>query len=171
MLDIIGIMKTAADILRQAFLCARDNADERNSAADSWMDLLRQGDIYAIDSAAQQARAAGIALANRFIFACLDDNPAEERAVWVFMPLDQWARTRQLYAVSGPIAPLLPDGAIEIAEGTWMWDDAKSKIDRAMSLMAHGFVWHPAFQKRVDRTQVELTVALARANRAAGPRP
>lgn len=166
-------MRSLSDILNRARLSARESAAPSNRAADEWMANLASGAIYALDAALQDnlRRTAGTALANRFIFACLDDNPGEEREAWVFMPLARWAQTGRLYALTGPLEGLLPEGALEIAEGTWMWDEQKSKLDRALSLMAHGFIWHPAFQKRVDKTQINLTIALARLARGLPPSP
>lgn len=145
-------------------LSAVERDSRANEAADEFMRLIAAMDIFMIDEAARLRliRMAGTALANRFVFACLDDDPGSERAVWVFMPLSIWAGTRQLFTVPAPLDPLLPDDAMEVGDGVWLWDDNKSKTDRALALMARGFIWDPTFQRRVDATQEPLIAAIAR---------
>jgi hypothetical protein len=128
-------------------------------------------DYYMITDAqrAYLKRAAGAALANRFIFACLDDDPDHESAVWVFAPLAAWAGAGQVNTIPAPLEDLLPSGATEIADGVWMWADGKNKADRAMALLTEGFIWDPAFQTLIDRTQTGMLATMQRLHALHGP--
>lgn len=133
-----------------------------NDAADEIVELVRRMDYLMITDSqrAYLKRLAGAALANRFVFACLDDDPGSDRAVWVFAPVDVWAKAAQSFTIPAPIEDFLPEGATEIAEGVWMWEDTKNKAERAVALMAEGFIWDEAFQRRIDATQTALIATL-----------
>jgi hypothetical protein len=133
-----------------------------NDAADEIVELVRRMDYLMITDSqrAYLKRVAGAALANRFVFACLDDDPGGDRAVWVFAPIDTWANIAQSFTIPAPLEDFLPAGAMEIAEGVWMWEDTKNKVERAVALMAEGFIWDEAFQRRIDATQTGLIATL-----------
>ncbi|MBU0799782.1 MAG: hypothetical protein KKA05_02140 [Alphaproteobacteria bacterium] len=166
-------MQSIKDIMNRSALTTVEQDRAANDAADELMTLMLRMDIYMIEPQHRQRlqKMAGGALANRFVFACRDDNPDDEEPVWVFMPLEVWAKTGLAYTLPCPIEHLLPPGAFEIADGTWLWPDSKNKTDRALALMAQGFIWDPAFQHRVDNTQSTLTQTIARLNRPPAPQP
>jgi hypothetical protein len=163
-------VRRISDIMNSSALSRVEDEALPNAAADELMQLMINTDIFMIDprQRARLQQLAGAALANRFVFACLDDNPAEERRVWVFTPLAVWAKTGQMFDLPCPIGHLLPPGAEEISEGVWIWEDAKDKTDRALNLMARGFIWDRAFQERIDGSQHALIATMERLQK---PRP
>jgi hypothetical protein len=144
-----------------------------NDAADEIVELVQRMDYYMITDAqrAYLKRAAGAALANRFVFACLDDNPDHDNAAWVFTPVDAWAVAGQVNTIPAPLEDHLPSGAQEISDGVWMWQDGKNKVDRAMALLAEGFIWDPDFQTLIDRSQTGLLATMQRLHAPRPPRP
>lgn len=157
-------MRSSKDVVAASPLSRVERDGMANDAADEIVELVRRMDFRMI-AEKQQAfltRTAGVALANRFMFACLDDDPDTESAVWVFSPVDLWAEKAQIFTLPVPLEGLLPEGALEIYEGVWMWPDNKRKADRAALLMAEGFIWDEAFQMRVDSTQTGMMAGVRR---------
>jgi len=136
-----------------------------NAAADQVIDIL-MGDLPS--SEADDAEwgvpkalldTAGKALANRYIFAVLDEDG--EISVMT-TPLRYFEKEGCCDDQSGPIADLIPKGG-ELMESTWeIYDDSvKTAADAAKYMQEQGFVWNKDFQNFIDPAPVaEIEQAL-----------
>ena len=166
-------MRSTKDIISASTFSKVEANAIANDAADEIVELVQRMDYYMITDAQRDylKRTAGAALANRFVFACLDDDPDNENAVWVFAPLTDWAGAGQVNTIPAPLEDKLPPGAMEISDGVWMWQDGKNKADRALALMAAGFIWAPTFQTLIDPSQTGMLATLQRLHAPRPPRP
>lgn len=166
-------MQSTKDIIKASTFSKVEANPIANDAADEIVELVQRMDYYMITDAQRDylKRTAGAALANRFVFACLDDDPDHDNAVWVFTPLTDWAAAGQVNTIPAPLEDMLPPGAMEISDGVWMWRDGKNKADRAIALMAEGFIWDPAFQTLIDPSQTGMLATLQRLHAPRPPKP
>lgn len=109
-------------------------------------------------------RRAGVALANRHVFAIETD---EDGAIAVMItPTRHFEETGYCSDQSGPVDDILPARMGNLAESQWEFYDPaiKTPLDAAKKLQDAGFVWNAAFQDFIDaKHTTKLEIGLGRA--------
>lgn len=141
--------------------------DPNNDAADRWVaDLVRHGSEWEKlglnDDHINEdtAKALGKALAAKFIFCIVRDlqDDGDNRYDIHVTPVAYWNKYKRWYDQHTPLEPLLPSGADQISESTFVFDEnGVPKYSDSNVLMKDmldcGFVWTKELQKVCDETE------------------
>lgn len=148
-----------------------ETSPEKNKAADKVIANLLDPEFEGSHDAL--VKKAGKALANRFTFAIIEDEGADEGSFCAMItPTAYWEKRGFCFDQPSPLWDLLPDGEDVNECGTWVFEDCNEPVALATMLIAHGFIWDKKFQNFANASLTEtISAALGKTGDVKNPSP